>query len=74
MSTLLQEIISILVGGISGMAQGIGEGLSTLVQKIFLNSDGNLSTYGGVIIVFAGISLAVGLSRFVVNWVSSLGR
>lgn len=77
MTTILTEIISILVGGISGIATGIGEGLANLVTSIFLQvgAEGamELSTFGGVIIVFAGISLAIGLSRWVVNWVTSLG-
>lgn len=77
MSTLLQEIISLLVAGITGLASGIGEGLSSLVQSIFLEAgtDGamQLSTFGGLIVVFAGVSLAIGLSRWVVNWVTSLG-
>lgn len=77
MTTILTEIISILVAGISGIASGIGEGLTTLVTAIFLDGAGEtqkLSTFGGLIVVFAGISLAIGLSRWVVNWVTSLGN
>ena len=63
--------------GLSGIAQGIGGGLSTLVQNIFLTTGeggaSELSLFGGVIVVFAGISLAIGLSKWVVNWVTSLG-
>ena len=78
MTTILQEIISLLVAGITGLATGIGQGLSNLVQSIFLTVGENgavegLSTFGGVIVVFAGVSLAIGLSRWVVNWVTSLG-
>ena len=77
MSALLQEIISLLVSGITGLASGIGSGLSSLVQSIFLEqgTEGamQLSTFGGLIVVFAGVSLAIGLSRWVVNWVTSLG-
>lgn len=77
MSAILTEIISLLVAGITGIAGGIGEGLSELVEKIFLvTGEGgalSLSTFGGLIIVFAGIALAIGLSRWVVNWVTSLG-
>ena len=76
MSSILQEIISLLVGGITGIATGIGGGLSELVQQIFIDSSGDtqkLSIFGGVIVVFAGVSLAIGLSRWVVNWVTSLG-
>lgn len=79
MEAVLNEIIELLVGGIVGIASGIGTGLSTLTQEIFLNVNESgevqgLSIFGGVIIVFAGISLAIGLSRMVVNWVTSLGN
>ena len=80
MATVLREIISLLVSGISGIATGIGEGLGALVKAIFLAGEGTtespyaLSTFGGVIIIFAGVSLAIGLSRLVVNWVTSLGN
>ena len=78
MLAILQEIISILTGGITGIASGIGSGLTELVENIFLVSgEGgveSLSTFGGIVIVFAGISLAVGLCRWVVNWVTSLGN
>ena len=76
MSEVVTEIITTLTSGISGIATGIGTGLSTLVKSIFLDSTGEttkLSTFGGLVVVFAGISLAVGLSRWVVNWVTSLG-
>lgn len=79
MTTLIQEIISILVAGISNLAQGIGGGLKELVENIFVTTNAStgaiegLSTFGGVIVVFAGISLAIGLSRWVVNWITSLG-
>ena len=77
---IMQAIIEILVGGISGVATGIGQGLSTLAQSVFLQTTGegaqavtSLSTFGVLVVVFAGISLAVGLSRWVVNFVASLG-
>ncbi len=73
---ILKSIIEILVGGITGVAEGIGGGLSTLAQSIFLTGSGEsqtLSTFGILIVCFAGISLAVGLCRWVVNFVTSLG-
>lgn len=76
MSAVVTEIIGTLTAGISGMATGIGTGLSTLAKSIFLDTTAEttkLSAFGGLIVVFAGISLAVGLSRWVVNWVTSLG-
>lgn len=76
MGAIVTEIVGILTQGIAGIAEGIGGGLATLVQNIFLDTtaDGNkLSLFGGVIVVFAGVSLAIGLSKWVVNWVTSLG-
>lgn len=79
MASVLQEIVSLLVAGITGIASGIGQGVSSLVQNIFLTGNGTtdspyaLSTFGGVVIVFAGISLAVGLCRWVMSFVTSLG-
>lgn len=77
---IMQSIIEILVGGITQVAQGIGSGLSTLAQSVFLTTSGEgssatttLSTFGVLIVVFAGISLAIGLSRWVVDFVASLG-
>lgn len=75
-TAILTEIISILVGAISGIAQGVGSGLSTLATSIFLTGTGDsssLSVFGTLVVVFAGISLAIGLCRLVVSWVSSLG-
>ena len=71
--TILQTIISIMTGGITGIASGIGEGLSTLTQSIFL-TNGELSLFAGVVFVFAGISLAMSLCRWVVNFITSLGN
>lgn len=76
MSAILTEIISLLVGGITGIAQGIGSGLTELVEAIFVTGTGEtlaLTTFGGLIAVFGGIALAVGLSHMVVRWVMSLG-
>lgn len=77
MSNVLTEIIGLLTDGITGIAEGIGGGLQNLVTEIFLTTgEGgaqSLSIFGGVIVIFAGIALAVGLSRLVVNWVTSLG-
>lgn len=77
---IMQAIIEILVGGISGVATGIGQGLSTLAQSVFLQTTGegasattSLSVFGVLVVVFAGISLAIGLSRWVVNFIASLG-
>lgn len=80
MATILSEIISLLTGGITGVATGIGQGLSTLAKSVFIETVGEgaqattqLSTFGALIVIFAGIGLAIGLSRWVVNFCTSLG-
>ena len=75
--TILTQIIEILVGGIAGVADGVGVGLSTLAEKIFLvageGGAQTLSVMGTLIVVFAGISLALGLCLWVLNFLTSLG-
>lgn len=74
MTAILGQIIEILIAGITGIASGIGSGLTTLAQSIFLSAEaGSLSVFGGLVVVFAGISLAIGLCRWVVDWITSLG-
>lgn len=75
-TVIVTEIIEILTAGITGIATGIGSGLKGLVDNIFFTtaeSGTTMSTFGIMICVFAGISLAIGLSRLIVRWLSSLG-
>lgn len=75
---IVVAMVQILVAGLTEMATGIGQGLNNLVTDVFLveSAEGalSLSTFGTVILAFGGIALAIGLSRFVVNWVTSFGR
>lgn len=78
----LKQFIDIMISGITDIAKGIGEGLVTLIQYIFLDvtvseqgavTVNGLNVFGGVIALFAGISLAIGLCRWVTSFVTSLG-
>lgn len=74
---IVTQIIQILVSGLTEMASGIGGGLNNLAQSIFLQQSGEkwvLSQFGELIIAFGAVALAVGLSRFVVNWLTSFGK
>lgn len=76
MSGILTEIVTLMTDGITGIAGGIGSGLSELATNIFLSGTGetqSLSVFGSLIVIFAGISLAIGLGRWVVNFCTSLG-
>ena len=63
------------------IASGIGQGLQQLVQAIFLTGNGTtespyaLSVYGlSDYCVCPESWLAIGLSKLVVNWLTSLGN
>ena len=79
-SQFLEQAIQLLVGGITGVASGIGQGLNSAVTEMFLTTDATthavngLSTFGGLTAVFGGIALAVGLTTLVFHWVSSIGK
>lgn len=78
-TAILTQIITLLTSGITQMAEGIGSGIMSLITHIFLTTNietgaiTGLSVFGGVTVIFAGIGLAVGLSKLVVKWIGSLG-
>lgn len=74
---ILEQIIGILVEGLTQMATGIGEGLNSFVSNIFLTTNGDtqsLSVFGTIVVVFAGIALAIGIGRLVLNYLTGLGK
>lgn len=78
MGSVMTQIVDLLTSGITGIASGIGQGLQALVQNVFLTEATGggfeLSTFGTVTIIFAGVSLAIGLSTLIFNWVTGLGK
>lgn len=74
MTGVLTQIIQLLVGGLTQMATGLGEGIIAFVTNLFVSSEGALTVFGSLIVIFAGISLAIGLSRWVLNFCTSLGK
>lgn len=78
-ATILTKIITLITSGFTAMAEGIGTGLSSLITHIFFITNvesgaiTDLSVFGYVTIIFAGIGLCVGLSKLVVKWLGSLG-
>ena len=82
MATVLQEFVSILVGGISSLAQGIAAGIVEMAKALFLETTESqgvvtvtgLSIFGGLVAIFAGLALAIGITTRVYTWVTSLGN
>lgn len=79
MGEALNEFVTTLVGGISGIATGIGSGVNGFVQDLFLRVSETgavegLSTFGGVVAVFGGVALASGLTTLIFNWVRNIGN
>lgn len=78
MANALSEFVSILVSAIVSLGTGIATGVSNMAQALFLEvSEGavtGLSMFGGIIAIFAGLSLATAITTKVYTWVTSLGN
>ena len=78
MSTVLTEFVNLLVGAIESLGTGIASGVVNMAKALFLvESQGTitgLSIFGGLVAIFAGIALAVGITTRVYLWVTSLGK
>lgn len=79
MTSILEEIIKLLTAGIQNVGTAVGSGVQTIVKALFVTGEGTtespykLSLWGGIIITFAGISLAIGLCRKVYNYLVTMG-
>lgn len=80
MSTVLQEFVQILVGAIEELGTGIASGVANMAQALFLKVNSTtqavegLSVFGGIVAIFAGLSLAVAITTKVYTWITSLGN
>lgn len=77
---IVHDIVEILVAGITELGTGIGQGISNFAQALAFTTTGegssattSLSVYFVLVIVFAGVSLAIGLTRLIFMWLESLG-
>lgn len=70
---IVEAIVDILVSGLTGIGEGIGGALSSMATAIFIGAEG-LTVFGVLIIVFAAISLGLSLTRWVLNFITSLGN
>lgn len=73
---ILTYMISILVGGIKGIGTGIAEGISAVVQALFMSGTGEgaaFTIFGNFVLIFAAVSLGFSLTRWVLNFLTSFG-
>ena len=81
MSSVLEQIITLLTSGLVSMGKGVGGALNSIVSDMFIvtttDSAGvttqTLSVFGSVVIVFCAISLAIGLTKLIYHFLTSLG-
>lgn len=75
---VLTEFVGILVAGITDLATGIASGVVAMAKALFLDTTTEgamkLSIFGGIIGIFGGIALAIGITTRVYMWVTSLGK
>lgn len=74
---IVSDIVQILVAGITQLGTGIASGVNSFVTALAFTGTGEsqtLSMYFVLIIVFAGVALAVALTTKIFNWLSNLGN
>lgn len=72
-TSMISQILEVLYSAFGETATAMGTAFSEMASAIFLTSAGSLSTFGTLILIFASISLALGLVRWVMQWITSLG-
>lgn len=70
---IVTAIVEILVSGLTGIGEAMGEAFSTLAEAIFISGTG-LSVFGILVVVFSAVSLGLSLTRWVLNFVTSWGN
>lgn len=74
---LVQEMFEILGSGFTSWAQAFGTGIQSFISNLWLTTvEGvsQLSTFGQVALAFMAISMAIGLSYVIFNFLRSLGQ
>lgn len=79
MPQVLDDFVGVLTTAIGSLASGIAGGVTAMAQDLFLQDDGEgnitgLSVFGGIVALFAGLALAVGITTKVYTWVTTLGN
>ena len=68
---IVEQILNILLAGLTQVPAAIGKGLNDAMQAIFINAEGNVSTFAYVILSFGGVALALSLTKLVFHVIRS---
>ena len=74
---IMTQILQILFAGLTTTATSMGGAIVAMVQAVFLTGTGEnitLNIFGQLVVVFAGISLALQLFRWSLGFITSFGR
>lgn len=75
-TAIVEQIVAILVAGLTSLGEGIGQGVNDFVSALTITGTGEnaaLSPYFVMVLVFAGVALAIGLTRRIFSWLETLG-
>ena len=75
-SAIINAIIEILTGGLTGIGSAMGQAFSQMTTAIAFTGSGEsqaLSPFFVMVLIFAAVSLGLALVRWVLNFLTSLG-
>lgn len=68
---MLDEIITNLTGGFTKMITNLTGGITQGVSSLFVGAEGKLTPFAQIALIFGGVSLAMGLCYWCVNFIRS---
>lgn len=71
---LLTQIIQLLFGGVTETATALGSGISSFITALVYTGSGDsqtISAFFTIVLVFAGVSLALGLGYWAISFLTS---
>lgn len=79
MEGILTQILELMTSGIVTLGNGIGEGMNSYITSAFIEQSAEggamtLTVLGGLIAIFAGIGLSIGLTKKIFHFFCSFGR
>lgn len=67
---MIKSLVDAIVGGFNGMLTGLGNGVVTFFDSLFVGEGGSLTNFAQVGLVMIGVSLATGIAMWVTHKVA----